>query len=171
MLPLRLTIFAAIFGIALSGLFWLLGNLSEPELMRSKKAVVVKGCDPIEGDDAARLCPQLYCQKYLLDSRAVELRYRFIVSVDQRSGAEHLIGGTARPYVAKPGDIPEHTFACLLEGDKVVAGRIVPPVQLKELVAEPSRWRSLSSPLPVGAALAHPCARDIRTSCAAEVAR
>lgn len=145
MLPLRLTIFAAIFGIALSGLFWLLGNLSEPELLRSKKAVVVKGCDPIDGDDAARLCPQLYCQKYLLDSRAVELRYRFVVSVDQRSGAEHLIGGTARPYVAKPGDVPEHTFACLLEGDKVIAGRVVKPAELQELTAQPTTWRTLIS--------------------------
>lgn len=145
MLPLRLTIFAAIFGIALSGLFWLLGNLSEPELLRSKKAVVIKGCDPIDGDDAARICPQLYCQKHLLDSRAVELRYRFMVSVDQRSGAEHLIGGTARPYVAKPGDVPEHTFACLLDGDKVVAGRVVKPVELQELTAQPTRWRALIS--------------------------
>lgn len=148
MLPLRLTIFAAIFGIALSGLFWLLGNLSEPELLRSKKAVVVKGCDPIEGDDAARLCPQLFCQKYLLDTRAVELRYRFEVSVDQRSGAEHLIGGTARPFVAKPGDVAEHTFACLLEGDKVVAGRVVAPARLQELSAQPNVWRTLSSSHP-----------------------
>ncbi|WP_161828992.1 hypothetical protein, partial [Steroidobacter agaridevorans] len=63
MLPLRLAIFAGVFGIALSGLFWLLGNLEEPELLRSKKMVVVKGCDPIEGEDAARICPQLFCQK------------------------------------------------------------------------------------------------------------
>ena len=151
MLPLRLSIFAAVFGIALSGLFWLLGNLSEPELLRSKKAVVVKGCDPIEGDDAARLCPQLHCQKYLLDTCAVELRYRFEVSVDQRSGAAHLIGGTARPFVAKQGDVPQHTFACLLEGGKVVAGRVIPAAQLQELTAQPTTWRTLvSSPLPLG---------------------
>lgn len=145
MLPLRLTIFAAIFGIALSGLFWLLGNLDEPELLRSKKVVVIKGCDPIDGDDAARLCPQLFCQKYLLDTRTVELRYRFEVSVDQRSGAEHLIGGAARPFIARQGDIPEHTFACLLEGDKVVAGRVVAPAQLQELTAQPTTWRTLAS--------------------------
>ena len=35
MLPLRLAIFAGVFGIALSGLFWLLGNLQEPELLRN----------------------------------------------------------------------------------------------------------------------------------------
>src|SRR5688500_1745563 len=99
MLPLRLAIFAAVFGIALSGLFWLLGNLSEPELLRSKKAVVVKGCNPIEGEDAARICPQLFCQKFLLDTKAFELRYRFDVTVDKRAGAEHLIGGVAKPFV------------------------------------------------------------------------
>lgn len=144
MLPLRLSIFAAIFGIALSGLFWLLGNLSEPELIRSKQAVVVKGCDPIEGDDAARLCPQLFCQKFLLDARAVQLRYRFEVTVDRRSGAAHLIGGVARPFVAKQGDIPQQSFACLLEGDKVAGGRVVPPSQLQELAAQPATWHTLA---------------------------
>jgi hypothetical protein len=173
MLPLRLSIFAAIFGIALSGLFWLLGNLNEPELLRSKKAVVVKGCDPVEGDDAARLCPRLFCQKFLLDTRAVELRYRFEVSADRRSGGAHLIGGVARPFVAKRGDAPEQSFACLLEDNKVVAGRVLLPAQLQELAAQPATWHTLvSSPLPVGAAPAHPCApRHSHNPCAAEVAR
>ncbi len=47
MLPLRLAIFAGVFGIAFAGLFWLLGNLEEPELLRSKKAVVVKAALPL----------------------------------------------------------------------------------------------------------------------------
>ena len=33
----RLLVLSLFVGIALSGLFWLLGNLSEPELLRSKK--------------------------------------------------------------------------------------------------------------------------------------
>ena len=135
MLPLRLAIFAAVFGIALSGLFWLLGNLSEPELLRSKKAVVVKGCDPIENDAAARLCPQLFCQKYLLDTKAVALRYRFDVTVDQRSGAQHLIGGLAQPYVTGDGKYPDLHFACALENGKVVAGRTMHAAELKALAA------------------------------------
>ena len=135
MLPLRLAIFAAVFGIALSGLFWLLGNLSEPELLRSKKAVVVKGCDPIEDEDAARLCPQLFCQKYLLDTKAVPLRYRFEVTVDQRSDAQHLIGGIAKPFIAGKGNDPEMNFACVLENEKVVAGRAVDGSELQALAA------------------------------------
>ncbi len=125
MLPLRLAIFAGVFGIALSGLFWLLGNLSEPELLRSKKAVVVKGCDPIEDENAARLCPQLFCQKYLLDTKAVPLRYRFEVTHDQRSGTQHLIEGIAKPYVAGKGDAAELRFSCELENERVVTGSAI----------------------------------------------
>ncbi|HEY0683761.1 MAG TPA: hypothetical protein VGD45_15620 [Steroidobacter sp.] len=144
MLPLRLAIFAAVFGIALSGLFWLLGNLSEPELLRSKKAVVVKGCDPIETEDAARICPQLFCQKFLLDSRVFELRYRFDVTVDKKSGAEQLIGGVAKPFVAKPGDGPVRSFVCVLERNKVIEGRALDAVELDEL-AEQDTWLAASS--------------------------
>lgn len=144
MLPLRLAIFAALFGIALSGLFWLLGNLSEPELLRSKKAVVVKGCDPVETEDAAHVCPQLFCQKFLLDTRAFELRYRFEVTVDKRAGAEHLIGGTAKPFVAKAGDGPPRSFACVLQGSKVIAGRAVADAELAQL-AEQDSWPELSA--------------------------
>jgi hypothetical protein len=144
MLPLRLAIFAAVFGIALSGLFWLLGNLSEPELLRSKKAVIVKGCDPVETEDAARICPQLFCQKFLLDSRAFELRYRFDVTVDRKSGAEQLIGGVAKPFVPKPGDGPARSFACVLERNKVIEGRALDAAELDEL-AEQDTWLATSS--------------------------
>jgi len=135
MLPLRLAIFAGVFGIALSGLFWLLGNLEQPELLRSKQAVVVKGCDPIEGEDAARICPQLFCQKHLLDTRAFELRYRFDVTVDEHDGDEHLIGGTAKPFVAKPGDGPERSFLCVLEGNRVVSSQALSADELSEFLA------------------------------------
>ena len=144
MLPLRLAIFSAVFGIALSGLFWLLGNLSEPELLRSKKAVIVKGCEPIESDAAARICPQLFCQKFLLDSRAVEMKYRFEVTVDRRAGAEQLIGGTARPFLVKDLS-PHRTFACVLQGTKVVAGRVIGSAELGNLAARPDQWTTLTA--------------------------
>lgn len=138
MLPLRLAIFAAVFGIALSGLFWLLGNLSEPELLRSRRAVVVKGCESIDSEDAARLCPQLFCQKFLLDKRAFELRYRFEVTVDKRAGGQHLIGGIAKPFRAKMG--PARSFACVLEDDNVISGRALSDAELSQL-AERNSWR------------------------------
>ena len=86
MLSLRLTIFAALFGIALWGLFSLLDTLREPELLRSEKSIVVKGCDPMDSAEAQQLCPQLFCQKFLLDGRGVPLRSVFKVTVDTRAG-------------------------------------------------------------------------------------
>ncbi len=153
MLPLRLGIFAGIFGVALSGLFSLLDNLSEPELLRSKKAVIVKGCDPIEGEDAARLCPQLFCQKFLLDSRAVELRSRFEVTVDQRSGTDHFIGGIARPFPAAQNASRAQSFACLIQGDDGVAGRVLKAEEFEQLVKRPESWptlKPLTLPSPKG---------------------
>jgi hypothetical protein len=144
MLPLRFAVFAAVFGIALSGLFWLLGNLSEPQLLRSKQAVIVKGCDSLESEAAARRCPQLFCQKFLLERREFELRYRFEVTVDKRSGPEHLIGGIAQPFVARPGDGPVKAFACILDRGQVVAGSAVPTAELAAL-AEQDGWLETSA--------------------------
>ena len=143
MLPLRLGIFAGIFGVALVGLFQLLDNLSEPELLRSKKAVIVKGCEPLEGDDALRLCPQLFCQKFLLDNRALDLRSRFAVTVDQRSGPSHLIGGVARPFPVTQNVRVEQRFACLIENEKVVAGRVVKAAELEQLANRSEAWSTL----------------------------
>jgi hypothetical protein len=144
MLPLRFAVFAALFGIALSGLFWLLGNLSEPELLRSKRAVIVKGCDSLESEAATRRCPQLFCQKFLLEQRKFELRYRFEVTVEKRSGPEHLIGGIAKPFVARPSDGPARAFACILDRGQVVAGRAVPPDELAALAGQDS-WLETSA--------------------------
>ena len=144
MLPLRLGIFAAIFGVTLSGLFWLLDNLSEPELLRSQQAIIVKGCDPLEAEDAAHLCPQLFCQKFLLDARAVELRSRFEVTVDERSGSEQLIGGIARMPGAAAANTPGESFACLLENSEVIAGRVLDATALEELQLSPDDWWTLA---------------------------
>lgn len=144
MLPLRLGIFAALFAVALSGLFSLLDNLSEPELLRSKRVVVVKGCDPMEHEDAARLCPQLFCQKFLLDARAVELRSQFQITVDQRSGNEQLIGGIARMPGAAAANTAGESFACLLENTKVTAGRLLEAKALEELQVHPEEWATLA---------------------------
>jgi hypothetical protein len=115
-LPLRLVIFAAISSIALWGLFSLLGNLREPELLRSAKVIVVKGCDPIESAQARQLCPQLFCQKFLLEGRGLPLRSVFKVTVDTTAGNEQL------------------------RDHKVATGRIVDGAHLETLAAQPSNW-------------------------------
>lgn len=115
MLSLRLAIFAALFGIALWGLFALLGNLREPQLLRSAKSIVVKGCEPMESEQARTLCPQLFCQKFLLDTGGVPRRSVFTVTVDTRSGREHTIGGV----------VQNQRFTCTLQDGKVIDAQLV----------------------------------------------
>lgn len=136
MLSIRFAIFAAIGAVALWGLFSLLENLRKPELLRSAKAVIVKGCDPIESDEAIHLCPQLFCQKSLLDARVVPLKSGFEITVDQRAEAAQLVGGIAR--VGTGGE--QQHFACILENGKVAAAKAVQAEQLNELSAQPGAW-------------------------------
>jgi hypothetical protein len=130
-LSLRLVIFAALSGVALWGLFSLLDNLREPELLRSPKAVVVKGCNPIESDDAVRLCPQLICQKALLDARIFPLRAQFEITVDRRTPSRQLIGGVVRENASEAG-----RFACVVENNKATSARAVDPADLDALANE-----------------------------------
>ena len=137
MLSLRLVILAALSGIALWGLFALLDNLREPELLRSAKAVVVKGCDPIESTEAQRLCPQLFCQKFMLEGRGLPLRSVFKVTVDARAGSEHLIGGVVQTGSSADSD---RRFACILRDHKVADGQVVDGAHLEALAAQPANW-------------------------------
>lgn len=139
MLSFRMMLFCGLTGICLWGLFELLDNLRQPELLRSTKAIVVKGCEPAQSDEAIRVCPQLYCQKALLESKAVALRSRFEVTVDKPDpevGSTRLIGGLARQR-----DDTQQAFACLLDGYKVTASAAIEPRALEELAGQPGRWQ------------------------------
>lgn len=132
MLGLRFFIFASLAGICLWGLFSLLENLREPELLRSPKATVVKGCDPIETTEAARLCPQFFCQKALLDAQLVPRSTRFEVTIQRKSNDAELIGGTLIG-----GAEPNGNFACVLSGGIVTGKRILSSSDLETLSAAP----------------------------------
>jgi hypothetical protein len=134
-LSLRLVLFSLLAGLCLWGLFALLGNLNEPELLRSPKAVVVKGCDSIESDDARRLCPHLLCQKAVLDAKRVAWSSRFEVTVDRTHAGAQLIGGTARA-----ADASEARFACVLHDSKVVAAQQVTEATLDGLARQSEGW-------------------------------
>ena len=136
MLSLRLVIFAAISGIALWGLFSLLDNLREPELLRTAKVIVVKGCEPMESAQARQLCPQLFCQKFLLEGRRLPLRSMFKVTVDTTAGSEHLIGGIVQNGAADS----DQRFACILHDRKVTEGELIDDEQLETLAAQPESW-------------------------------
>jgi len=135
-LSLRLVIFAAISGIALWGLFSLLDNLREPELLRTAKVIVVKGCEPMESAQARQLCPQLFCHKFLLEGRRLPLRSMFKVTVDTTAGSEHLIGGIVQNGAADS----DQRFACILRDQKVTSGEILDGAHLEALAAQPSNW-------------------------------
>jgi hypothetical protein len=90
MLPVRLAVFAAIAAVCLWGLFSLLENLNEPGLLRTEKAVVVKGCESAK-PERRELCAQLQCQKSLLDQKRVPLRTRF----EMRAVGMKRVGGRA----------------------------------------------------------------------------
>ena len=136
MLSLRLVIFAAVSGIALWGLFSLLDTLREPGLLRSAKAIAVKGCEPMESEQARQLCPQLFCQKFLLEKRGLPLRSIFKVTVDKRAGREQLIGGVLQTGAAGS----EQRFACVLHDDRVAGGGVVDAHRLNTLTQLAEAW-------------------------------
>jgi hypothetical protein len=137
-LSLRLVIVLSLSGVALWGLFSLLENLREPELLRSPKAVVVKGCEPMDSDDARRMCPQLFCQKALLDARLVPPRSSFTPTIDRHARKRQLIGGLARVAGSDAA-----SYACVLDRRKVVSARIVDHAELEMLASEPDAWETL----------------------------
>jgi hypothetical protein len=134
-LSLRLVIVTALLGLALWALFSLLDTLSEPELLRAENVVVVKGCDPIESPEAVRLCPQLFCQKFLLDARVLPQKSSFRITVDTKSPVDQLVGGVAGSQSAS-----EQHFACVLRDNKVTAGRLLDAAELDALAALPADW-------------------------------
>jgi hypothetical protein len=136
MLSLRFAIFACLAGVCLWGLFSLLENLRAPELLRSPKAVVVKGCDPIETQEAEVTCPQLFCEKAVLDAKLVPLRSRFEITTQRRSDQRHLIGALARVE----GSDPPLQIACVIENSKVLAARLVQKEELDTLAAQSDGW-------------------------------
>lgn len=137
MLSLRMILFSAGAAICLCGLFYLLDNLKQPELLRTPRALIVKGCTPAESDEAAALCPQLHCQKALLDANEFPARTRFAVTIDKVADTNkaHLIAGTLKNDAGDPG------FACLMSQNIVVARRRLKAGELAVLADQSAGWK------------------------------
>jgi hypothetical protein len=125
MLPVRLAVVAALAAVCLWGLFSLLDNLNAPGLLRTDKAIVLKGCDA-PGPQDRELCAQLRCQKSLLEQRRVPLRARFEVEPARGSW----IGG--RALEAKGAAVLGY-FACEQRAGVVDAARWLDEQQFKAL--------------------------------------
>ena len=131
MLSFRMILFCGVAGFCLWGLFNLLDNLKQPELLRTAKVVVVKGCDSTASAEAMQSCPPLYCQKALLESKAVPLKTRFTVTLDKSDAKTRVIGGSVSDG---------RSFACLADGNKVTVGRLVTEQELSNLDSQPGNW-------------------------------
>ena len=118
MLSLRMIIVAGLAGIAFWGLIQLLGNLKEPGLLRTAKAVAVKGCESVdEHRDAARLCPQFLCQKALIDRKLAPLNSRFDMVSSEGPHPQPVVRGT----IVATGQ----SFECRLALFKVTDAKII----------------------------------------------
>ncbi len=118
MLSLRMIIVAGLAGICFWGLFQLLDNLREPGLLRTTKAVAVKGCASLDDHkDAARLCPQYLCQKALIDRKLVALDAQFAMDTDDTREDQRVIRGTL-PSTGQ-------AFECSVTGLKVSDAKLI----------------------------------------------
>ena len=135
MLALRFALVGALGAIALWGLFSLLDNLKEPELLRSARAVVLKGCDPMETEEARNQCPGLRCQKALLDAKLVPLRARLKLQAERVSDGERLVVGIATSESPSPQE-----FACVIQGDHVTSVRLLSSEDIDELLTQEGGW-------------------------------
>ena len=118
MLSLRIIIVAGIAGIAFWGLFQLLDNLSEPGLLRTERAIIVKGCESLDKHaDASRLCPQFLCQKAVIDRKLVPRDAHFTMDVDEAVEGQRFVGGTV--------NATGQAFECIMAGLKILDAGLI----------------------------------------------
>jgi hypothetical protein len=140
-LALRFALVGSLGAIALWGLFSLLDNLKEPELLRSDRAVVLKGCDPIETHEAKQRCPALRCQKALLDAKLVPLRAALELQDERVSASERLVVGSATS-----DSQARQQFGCVLRADQVLSVALLSKAEIDELLTQDGQWQLDSTP-------------------------
>lgn len=138
MLSLRSVVFAAVGAVALWGLFELLDTLREPGLLRTEKAAVIKGCEALDSDETRAVCPQLFCQKAVIDTKLVPYTTRFAVTVDKNDGAARLIGGHIGE---RAPDDPAAYFVCVMDNNKVAAAKMTNRATLDALAEQAGGWK------------------------------
>lgn len=141
MLALRFALVGSLGAIALWGLFSLLDNLKQPQLLRSDRAVVLKGCDPMETHEAKQRCPALRCQKALLDAKLVPLRAALDLQHERVSADERLVIGSAR-FKAQA----QQEFGCVLRADQVLWVALLSREEIDELLAQDGHWQLDGTP-------------------------
>jgi len=129
MLNLRSGLVITAAALCLWTLYSLLSSLQEPGLLRSEKAVVLKGCDVLSDPAVRRRCVPLMCQKAVLDARLVPWNSPFAVHTMRPSAADAqyvlVIGSTGASG---------QSFACLVHGAEVPVKRVLDAAQLEAFI-------------------------------------
>ena len=138
MLTFRSAMVLTIAGVCLWGLLSLLGALKDPGMLSAENASVIKGCELLDNDESRAVCPQLFCQKAVIDTKQVSFSSRFAVTVDKEDGAVRLIGGDVSNKA--PND-PTSSFACLVKDTRIVAVRVTDRAGLDQIASQQGDWR------------------------------
>lgn len=137
MLTFRFVMVTTAASVCLWGLFSLLDTLGDPGVLRAASNSEIKGCELLNNDETRAVCPQLFCQRAVIDTKQVSYKSRFAVTIDKEDGTVRLIGGDVSNKA--PTD-PTSSFACLVKGTRIVAVRVTDRAGLEEIASQQGGW-------------------------------
>lgn len=137
MLNFRIVIVTTVAGLCLWGLVASVSKLRAPGSLNAESAAVIRGCELLDNDETRAVCPQLFCQQAVIQTRKVPYESRFAVTVDKEDGRRRLIGGDVSNKA--PTD-PTASFACVLEGAKVIHVAVSDRASLEQIASKPGGW-------------------------------
>src|SRR5687767_9053451 len=138
MLSFRFIVLTSAASVCLWGLFSLLDALGDPGTLRAETNSEIRGCELLDNDESRAVCPQLFCQRAVIQTKQVSYKSRFAVTVDREEGGKRLIGGSVSNKA--PTD-PSAAFICVLENTRIVAVKVTSRAGLEELAAQSGDWR------------------------------
>jgi hypothetical protein len=138
MLSFRFVMVTATACACLWGLLALLDTLGDPGTLRAATNAPIRGCELLDNEESRAVCPQLFCQQAVIETKQVSDRSRFAVTVDREAGGKRLIGGNISNKA--PTD-PSAAFVCVLENTRIVAVKVTSRARLEELAAQSGDWR------------------------------
>ena len=139
-MPFRFVTIGLLVAVLLGGLYSLMVPLKAPMLHVFPKDVLVSGCDEDRTDDAASLCPQLYCYRAVLLSNLIPRNSKLQIV---RSEEKAETGWRAWAGVARPNKQPQEAgtfFRCTTQGDTVESFDVLTPEKWEQIENAESWW-------------------------------
>lgn len=134
MLTFRFAMVSTAAGLALWALFSLLDALREPGMLSADSRTVIKGCEVLDNEETRAVCPQLFCQQAVIETRQVSHKSRFAVTVDKQAEGKRYIGGNVS---GKDPSDPAASFMCVIEDARIVNVKVTNRAGLAALAARP----------------------------------